>query len=253
VTHNVVGEIPGALSGSPDEEVLVLSCHHDAPFTSPVEDGSGIAVVLALAKHFAAARGLWRRLVVLLTAGHFYGSIGTRTFIAEHPEIVRSAAAGISIEHVAREAMEDEAGRLVPSGRPEATGVFIPPNRRVAGALLRAFEAHDVRRVALLPAEGPLGDYPPTDGGDWHAAGVPVVNAIANPVYLLTDDDALSWVDAPRMARMAAAFADVLRRLDTLPRAAIAAVDSRSYHLLMKGLERIVQARTTLFGLHPLY
>ncbi|MHB1212061.1 MAG: M28 family peptidase, partial [Candidatus Nanopelagicales bacterium] len=98
--HNIVGEIPGS-----SDETIVLTCHHDSPFASPVEDASGVAVVLALARHFAQHRGLKRRLVVVLTAGHFYGSLGTRTFIEEHREdVVRHTALEITIEHIALEA-----------------------------------------------------------------------------------------------------------------------------------------------------
>lgn len=250
LTHNIVGEVPG--DGSTDE-VMVLSCHHDAPFVSPVEDGSGVAVVLALARHFAAARPLARKLIVVLSAGHFYGSIGTRTFIREHPEVVRRAAVEISIEHVAHEAHEDATGALVPTGRPEATGVFVPLNRAVADTVLSALRQHDVRRSVLLPAEGPLGPYPPTDGGDWYEAGVPVVNHICNPVYLLTDDDALHWVDKPRLPKVAAAFTDILTHLDVMPRNQIAGVDSKAYHLLMKLLRQVAFHKTTRFGLTPVY
>jgi hypothetical protein len=248
-THNVVGEIPGK-----SDEVIVLSCHHDSPFESPVEDGSGVAVVLALARHFAKSRDLNRRLVVLLTAGHFYGSIGTRTFIKEHQaNVVPKTAVEISIEHIALEAEEDRQGNLVETGQPEATGVFVPFSKVATKAVLEGLRNNDVRRTFLLPAEGPLGHYPPTDGGDWYEAGVPVVNFISNPVYLLTADDALQWVDKERLPKVAAAFADIIRRLDKIPKKEIASVDSLSYKLLMKMLKHFVIAKTTAFGLKPLF
>lgn len=249
LTHNVVGEIPGS-----SQEAIVLSCHHDSPFASPVEDASGVAVVLAVAQHFAASRDLRRRLIVLLSAGHFYGSIGTRSFIERHrSDLLQQVACEISIEHIAREAVEDANGRLVPSGQPEATGIFVPFSRAVDAAVIGAMRDHDLRRVLTLPAEGPLGPYPPTDGGDWWAAGVPVINSIANPVYLLTDDDGPQWVDGQRLPKTAAAFADVIRRLDAMDRRTIAAVDSKARLLAMKALRRIVHAKTTLFGLRPVH
>ncbi len=248
VTHNIVAELPGKSS-----ETMVLSCHHDSPFVSPVEDASGVAVVLALAKHFAEKRDLERRLVVLLSAGHFYGSIGTRTFIKEHPNVVADTVVEITIEHIAKEAVEDSEGNLVPSGKPEAAGIFVPFNRAVTDAVLESMKAQNVSRVVALPAEGPLGDYPPTDGGDWWEAGVPVINYISNPVYLLTNDDALDWVDVPRMPKVATAFADIIRRLDHMPRAAIAEVESRRRVWVMKALKHINRAKTTTFGLKPVY
>lgn len=249
VTHNVVGEIPGK-----SDEAVVLSCHHDSPFESPVEDASGVAVVLALARHFAQTKDLNRRLIVLFTAGHFYGSTGTRTFINEHrSDVVPRTAVEISIEHIALEAEEDHHGNLVPTGRPEATGIFVPFSRKTVEVVYSSIRAHDVSRVFLLPAEGPLGDYPTTDGGDWYQAGVPVINYICNPVYLLTADDALEWVDQDRLPRVAAAFSEIIRKLDQVSKKDIAAVDSLGYKLLMKLLKHFVYAKTTSFGLKPLF
>lgn len=250
VTHNVVAELPG--SGD-SEEVMILHCHHDSPFVSPVEDGSGVAVVLAMARHFAETRSLKRRLIVLFTAGHFYGSIGTRTFIEQHEkDLVRRVALEMTIEHIALEAVERD-GKLVPTGRPEPTGVFVPFNKVFAAAVLERIVANDLRRAVLLPPEGPLGDFPPTDGGDWYAAGVPVINAISNPVYLLTDDDALQWVDRARLGTMAKTMAEVLELADRLPREAIARVDAPLYRLGMIALKHLSRARTTGFGRRPVY
>ncbi len=251
VTHNVVAELPGQ---GRDDEVIVLSCHHDSPFASPVEDASGCAVVLALARNLAAEKPLRRRLIVLFTAGHFHGSIGTRAFIREHrDDLVKRTALEVSIEHIAREAAEGPGGALVPTGRPEATAIFVSFARVIADAALEAVTANGVDRVVLLPAEGPLGSYPPTDGGDWFEAGVPVVNCISNPVYLLTDDDALRWVDRDRLPRVAAAFEQMIRRLDLEDQRTLAATSSWPYRLAMKALRAAAWARATRLGTRPLY
>jgi hypothetical protein len=250
ITNNVVGEIPGGT-----DEVVVLSSHHDSPFDSAVEDASGCSVVLALAKHFAGRQPeLNRRLVVLFSAGHFYGSIGTRSFIKNHREdIVGKTALEISVEHIAREAVEGENEQLVPSGRPEAAGIFVPLNGAMVDAVLESVEAHGVDRVLLLPPEGPLGEYPPTDGGDWYEAGVPVINYISNPVYLLNAEDSLEWVARDRLAKVAGAFADIIRKVDVMPCEAIGSVESRGYQLKMRILKHLVRAKTTRFGTRPVY
>jgi hypothetical protein len=247
-THNIVGEIPGTI-----DETIVISCHHDSPFASPVEDASGCAVVLALAKKFAHASGR-RRIVILFSAGHFYGSIGTRTFLREHKnDIVKNTALEISIEHIANEAIEDASGHLVASGRPEPAGVFVPWSREVTACVHRELAAHDVDRAVLLTPEGPLGDYPPTDGGDWYEAGVPVINFISNPVYLLTDDDALEWVAWDRMPKVANAFEAIVRAVDLIPREIIGLRDREARRIAMRMLTRYARAKTTWFGTRPVY
>ena len=58
---------------------------------------------------------------------------------------------------------EDAAGKLVPTGKSEAAGVFLSFNQAIRQALLSEGKKSGVDRWVLLPAEGPLGDYPPTD------------------------------------------------------------------------------------------
>lgn len=214
-------------------------------------------MILALARHFADAHasgdGLKRRVIVVLTAGHFYGSIGTRTFIREHPDVVRRAALEVSIEHVAHEAAEGDDGQLIATGEPETTGIFVPFSRTVADTVLSCVRDNDLDRSILLSAEGPLGPYPPTDGGDWWEAGVPVINHISNPVYLLTDDDGHQWVDRARLPKVAATFADVIRRLDGVDRERIAANDRPAYAALMRAARHVLQATTTRLGTQPVY
>jgi hypothetical protein len=261
LTHNIVAEIPGTGTGGTgaggDDEVVILHSHHDSPFKSPVEDASGCAVVLALAKHFSALQtgGVKRRIVVLFTAGHFYGSIGTRTFIGQHAhDIVPRVALEISIEHIAKEAEESPDGKsLVATGRPEGMGVFVPFNAAMVGAVLKNLEAHHVDRSFLLPCEGPLGDFPPTDGGDWYEAGVPVVNLISNPVYLLNEEDDFEWVDQDRLVPVAEAVAGLVRDVDGLTKAQIGRVEFKARKLQMQFLKHVVRAKTTWFGTRPVY
>ncbi len=131
--------------------------------------------------------------------------------------------------------------------------MFVSFSRAIAEAVLDSVAGQGVDRVILLPAEGPLGSYPPTDGGDWFEAGVPVVNCISNPVYLLTDDDALPWVDRERLPRVAEAFERIIRRLDVEDRRTLAETSSWPYRLAMKALRAAAWARATRFGTRPIY
>ncbi|MBL0211919.1 MAG: M28 family peptidase [Holophagaceae bacterium] len=248
-THNLIGEIQGET-----EECVILHCHHDSPFVSPVEDASGCSVILALARHFARGVQPRRKLIVLFTAGHFYGSIGTRRFIRDHAgDVVPKVALEITVEHVAKEAVEDGQGGLVASGLAEGTGVFLPFNQAMVDAVLGNLKDNGVDRTFLLPPEGPLGSYPPTDGGDWHLAGVPLVNFISNPVYLLNAEDDFRWVMETRLPKIAGAVAGIVEATEKLSKADIAAVDFAAYKLKMKAIKHLVQMKTTRFGTRPVH
>jgi len=247
ITNNIIGEIPGQ-----DDETIILHCHHDSPFNSPVEDASGCAVILALARHFAKTRDNKRKIIILLTAGHFYGSVGTRTFIRSHMnDIVPKVALEITVEHIAKEAVENAEGKLVFSGKSEGTGIFVPFNKAMVDVVLESVKKNSVDRVFLLPPEGPLGDYPPTDGGDWYEYGVPLVNIISNPVYLLNEEDSLEGVMQERLPKMAAAIADIVHRTDAMTKEAIGVVELSGFKLQMKVIKHLIRLKTTRFGTRP--
>jgi hypothetical protein len=249
ITNNIVGEIAGR-----SDEIVILHCHHDSPFKSPVEDASGCAVVLALAKHFAEVKDNKRKIMILFTAGHFYGSIGTRSFIKDHMnDIVPKVALEITIEHIAKEAIENSAGELVQSGQPEGTGIFVPFNKGMVNAVLESVKSNSLDRVFLLPPEGPLGNYPPTDGGDWYEAGVPLVNMISNPVYLLNEEDDIEWVMEERLPKVAGAVADIVRKSDLMSKESIGLVEFTGFKLKMKLIKKLVSMKTTKFGTRPVY
>lgn len=249
VSHNVVAELPGE-----SDEAMVLTCHHDSPFRSPVEDASGVAAVLSIAEHMARTRPLKRRLIVLFTAGHFYGSIGTRSFIEQHrDDLLKDVVFALSIEHIAKEAQEDASGKLVPTGKPEPAGIFMSFSEVLRRSVLREALAFGLDRLMLLPAEGPLGNYPPTDGGDWYLANIPIVNYISNPVYLLTEDDGDEWVDEENLPRVAGAFSAFLTSLDNVPRAQLARCDYPLRRQWMRVLRYVMQMKTTRFGSRPIH
>lgn len=249
VSHNVVAELPGE-----NDEAMLLTCHHDSPFRSPVEDASGVAAVLSIAEHMARTRPLKRRLIVLFTAGHFYGSIGTRTFIEQHKgDLLKDVAFALSIEHIAKEAKENADGKLIPTGKSEPAGIFMSFNEVLRRTVLREARSFGLDRCLLLPAESPLGNYPPTDGGDWYAANIPIVNYISNPVYLLTEDDDDQWVDEENLPRVAGAFSTLLTSLDAVPRAQLARCDYPLRRQWMRVLRYFTQMKTTRFGSQPIH
>jgi hypothetical protein len=168
-------------------------------------------------------------------------------------DIVPRVALEITIEHIAKEAIENPDGELVQSGQPEGTGIFVPFNKGMVHTVLESVEQNAVDRIFLLPPEGPLGDYPPTDGGDWYTAGVPLVNIISNPVYLLNEEDDLEWVAEDRLAKVAGAVADIIRKTDSMDKDSIASVELAGFKLKMKLIKKLVSMKTTRFGTRPVY
>ena len=205
VDHNVIATAPALC-----DDWIVIGSHHDAPWASAVEDGSGISQVLAQAAAWSTIEPVDRpvSLAFLLTAAHMSDGAGTREFIASWPHIDRVRFA-LHLEHIATEAEPDGRGGLRPTDRPEVRWWFTSgPDDRLTAAIVDATTTavadHDLDRSLVLPAEI-FGPMPPTDGGFFHPAGVPMVNLLAAPSYLFDPADTIEMVHAPSLVPTARA------------------------------------------------
>ncbi len=97
---NVVAVIPGRAS----DEVVILNAHYDGWFDGAGDNADGLAVLIALARHFARSEHAPQRtLVFVASAGHHTSGInGPRGFIASNPALAARALLIINIEHVAQ-------------------------------------------------------------------------------------------------------------------------------------------------------
>ncbi len=219
VTHNVVGILPGKT-----DEIVMISSHHDSPFDSAVEDATGIAEVLALAEAFGkiGPRVLDKTLLFLACAAHF-GENGALHFAKDHYSgLLPRVALNIHIEHVGIEC-EGRNGALVPTDRRQLRVVFTSTEEvRLASILKTAMIAEDLDRAMILPASNALtGPVFPADGSSIYAAGVPTMNYISAPIYLLNGEDTLDKVDRQQLVPVASTFARVIQAIDPVPLAAI--------------------------------
>ncbi|MEQ8439138.1 MAG: M28 family peptidase [Ilumatobacter fluminis] len=206
VDHNVIATAPSPTN----DEWVVIGSHHDAPWASAVEDGSGIAQVLAQAAAWSEIPADERpiSLAFLLTAAHMSEGAGTRAFIASWPHLDRVRFA-LHLEHIAVEAEPDGDGGIRPTDRPEVRWWFVSaPDPDEAAALTastaRAIDEHRLDRSMVLPPDV-FGPMPPTDGGFFHPAGVPMVNLLAAPMYLFDPADTIDMVHRPSLVPTALA------------------------------------------------
>lgn len=192
--YNIVGELPGA-----DDETVIIGSHHDGPWSSAVEDGSGIALVLAQAEYWSRVPQAERphRLVFLLNSGHMAGGAGQATFVSTHRAELDRCVLEVHLEHAANE-FTDEGGQLRATGQPEARWWFTTRINRLESAVRSAIEAEDLRRSLILRPDV-FGPKPTTDGADFHLAGVPLVNFLTAPFYLFDEMDTLDKIHRPSL------------------------------------------------------
>lgn len=194
VSHNVIGTLPGR-----SDKWVIIGSHHDAPWASAVEDASGVALVLAAAKHWAGVPEEERphNLLFLLSAGHMAHAAGTRAFIEENRSLLPDVVLQLHLEHAARQCVGVD-GVLVPTDDPEPRWWFTTREPRLEKLVHDALVAEDLRRSFVLPPDL-FSPMPPTDGAFFHPEGVPLVHFLTAPMYLFDSADTLDKVHEPSL------------------------------------------------------
>ena len=210
-SHNVTAVLPGA-----SDEWIIVGSHHDGPWASAVEDGSGIAMVLAQALYWSQVpqRERPHNLMFLLNAGHMAGGAGLKAFVGRHADFLERVVLEIHLEHAAREA-RGENGRLVATDAPEVRWWFTSRIAALEDCVEVAIRAEDLRRSFLMPPDGfpPGSPMPPTDGAFFHPAGVPIVNFLTAPMYLFDSRDTLDKVHEPSLVPISRAVVRIINAM----------------------------------------
>jgi len=204
-SHNIVGELPGS-----DDELVIVGSHHDGPWSSAVEDASGVALVLAQARYWSQLPASHRphRMLFLLNAGHMAGGAGTRGFIGQHQDLLSRVVLEIHLEHAAAE-FKEQGNTLVPTGLPEVRWWFTSKIARLRDALQRIIVEERLDRSLILAADA-FAVAPPTDGGLFHLAKVPIVNFLTAPFYLFASIDTLDKIHKPSLVPLTRATIHLL-------------------------------------------
>ena len=201
---NVVGVLPGtdpALAG----EAVVIGAHYDhlgrvdgVVYPGADDNASGTAVVLGLARAFAAVGGTGRTLVVALFGAEELGLIGSGHYVGRPPVPLMRTVAMVNFDMVGR--LRD--GRLGVGGGDSGSG-------------LRALVSEAAKQEGVT-ADVQGSPHGPSDHSRFYEAGVPVLffhTGIHDDYHRPTDT--ADKIDADGMARVAALAARVIERLAT--------------------------------------
>jgi hypothetical protein len=221
-------QLVGILPGDPsNDEVIIVNTHTDGMNAFEENGGAGL---VRLARYFSSlppkAR-LQRTLVFSAVMGHFSpvaATAQTTGFVQNHPDLIKRAAASLTLEHFGCSEWIDDARGYYPSGRPEGLGIW-HSQTPIAAPLVDTIVAHDLRHCSALR---PAGTYMIAVGGPLHTAGVPSTSFIAGPNYLVSwaAKDHLEKFVPARAEREVAWAADFLTRLDAISANQLSAGDS---------------------------
>src|SRR6202011_49123 len=189
------------------------------------EENGGVAF-LERARHFASLpsrRRLDRTLVFAAWPGHMtYDLPQTQGWIDAHPDLVKRAAAALTVEHLGCTEWNDTLDRgYHGTGEAELFGIWTTQGKMFE--LTRdTVVAHGIPRASLLRPPAQFGV-----GGAFQTTGVPQIGAIAGPEYLVTisDHGDLDKLDEALAAGQIAWLADLATRIDTVSAAELRQVD----------------------------
>lgn len=206
--HNVWAVLPGM-----SEEIILVTSHHDAPFQGAVEDGTGVAQVLAQARIWSAVPREKRpkTLVFVVDAGHFYGSEGAYHFVREHEDLVKKARILITLEHLAAREVKERGEGYEKTGRAALTVMFTSTEPHVIASVTKALKKRPAPCTVPVPFD--LLAPAPTSDAAWYVlkAGVPVVSWIGCPYYLLDEHDTLDMVDQELLAPLCETVTELVK------------------------------------------
>jgi aminopeptidase YwaD len=211
---NVIGVLPGTDPALADE-AIVLGAHYDhlgasggAVYHGADDNASGTAVVLGLARAFAAAGGTARTLVVALFGAEELGLVGSAHYVRHPAWPLARTAVMLNFDMVGR--MQD--GKLTIGGAD-------------TGDRLRRALTDALARVPEVVADVRGAPHSASDHSRFYAAGMPVLffHTGVHPDYHRPTDTA-EKLDADGMARVAAVGARVVEQLDAGGRPAFARV-----------------------------
>jgi hypothetical protein len=219
--ENAVAVIPGRAS----DEAIVVDAHADAWFDGAGDNGDGLAVTIALARHFSQPQHrLSRTLAFIASAGHHTTGInGPRAFVAANPELAKKTVIVLNVEHVAQRNFSpsrevgDDGYRQAIADAGEAPIVAGVTNDApwLHGLFDRGVERYGVNFVSdsSTMQSGETGGF-----AGISAAKITIMQA---PPLYHTTGEGLDVISTPGLERMARFLAYFIREVDKATRAQI--------------------------------
>jgi hypothetical protein len=195
--HNTIGIVPGRR----DDEIVIVNAHADGWFDAAGDNGDGLAVLVALARHFAKASQPERTLLFVASGGHHGpGMNGPGNLVTMNPVLVKRAMLVLNLEHIAQLYVRNDPFRVEASEQPMGFGISneAPAIAEIAKRGMQRY-GFALRPQFSSSIAGDLGGYAPL--------GVPRVQAIHSGPMYHTSGDTLDTISTPGLERAARFYA----------------------------------------------
>ena len=204
------------------DDVIVLNAHVDGWFDGAGDNGDGLAVLIALARHFAKpANKPQRTIAFVASAGHHTPGInGPRSFVTANADLAKKAVMFVNIEHVAQRnfsparttAADGYREAVADSGEaPIAVGVT-----NNSPFLQELIDGGPARFGVNFISE--RSTFQSGETGGWAGLNVAKVSVMQAPPLYHTTGEVLDVISAPGLERIARFLAFLVSAADKAPR-----------------------------------
>jgi len=211
----------GVIRGT-SNEVIVLNAHVDGWFDGAGDNGDGLAVLVALARHFSKpANKPQRTLAFVASAGHHTPGInGPRSFVTANPDLAKQAVMLVNIEHVAQRnfsparttASDGYREAVADSGEaPIAVGVT-----NNSPFLQELIDGGPARFGVNFISE--RSTFQSGEAGGWASLNVAKVCVMQAPPLYHTTGEVFDVISTPGLERIARFLASFVASVDRAPR-----------------------------------
>jgi hypothetical protein len=197
--HNVMGVVPGD-----SDEIVIVNAHLDGWYDATGDNGDGLAVDVALARHFARPGNRPARTLVFVASGghHSSGLNGPGHWVTMNPELAARVVLVLNLEHIAQYLVDPATFEVQRTEQDMGWGIS-----NMAPYLVQLTDRGRERYGFRLRSG--YGTGVPGDLGGYAPLGVPRVQAIhAGPLYHTSGDvfQSISVEGLERAARFYAYF-----------------------------------------------
>jgi hypothetical protein len=214
-TQSVYGKLPGTT----DEDIIVMA-HMDSFLEGALDNGSGLAVMMALAEHFSKVPQSQRRRSIRFIgqAGHHSGSLGSRWLHDNRDTQLAKTAVAINCEHVSVPDHKYWSERLRVSTAIAPRRWWVHGSNKLLEITLAAYRRFNVAIIGDMDggASGEMSSM---------ARDVPSLQVIRSPVTKHTDQDTIEWLPAVGMEQVGRSFAKIIDEVNKLDRRELLPLD----------------------------
>ena len=195
--QNAFGLIPSK-SGSLSGESIIINAHADGWYDAAGDNGDGLAVLVAMARHFSRQENRLDRTLVFVASGghHSTGLNGPSNFVRLNRELAAQAVLVLNLEHIAQFRIMPGPWNVQPTEQPMSFGIS-----NAAPFLIELGKRGVERSGFNLNPE--FGTSVPGDLGGYEPLKVPRVQAIHSGPMYHTSGDVLESISVPGLERAA--------------------------------------------------